>query len=353
MKYHVLLIEDNDDIRENTADILELANYNVTTASNGKEGVEKALDVKPDIIVCDVMMPVLDGYGVLHLLQKNEELAHVPFIFLTAKADRSDFRKGMEMGADDYISKPFTDIELLNAIEKRLQKNDHIQKASHRVHDSIYALVESMDDAEALKTLIALRSEVNYKKKSTIYTIGQHPQKLFYIQNGKVKTYLTNDDGKDFTVGLYGPGEFFGYTAILEDGLYKESAETLDESLIVEIPIEEFVKTMKQQHSIAHHFIKMLANDVTEKEQRLLNIAYNSLRKRVANALIQLKNKYQEDENGLFTIQISREDLSNIAGTATESLIRTLGDFKQEGLVKVNGSKITILNASKLESMLN
>src|SRR5438046_1435193 len=122
----LLLIEDNNDIRENTAEILELANYKVTTAENGKIGVEKALEEKPDLIICDVMMPVLDGYGVLHLLNMNPQLKGIPFIFLTAKAERSDFRKGMEMGADDYITKPFSDIELLRAIEMRLKKMDII-----------------------------------------------------------------------------------------------------------------------------------------------------------------------------------------------------------------------------------
>jgi DNA-binding response OmpR family regulator len=101
MKQHILLIEDNNEIRENTAEILELANYRVTTAENGKVGVEKALQDRPDLIICDIMMPVLDGYGVLHLINKNSELASVPFIFLTAKSERSDFRRGMEMGADD------------------------------------------------------------------------------------------------------------------------------------------------------------------------------------------------------------------------------------------------------------
>ena len=120
----ILVIDDNADIRENTAEILELAGYQVTTAENGKKGVEQALKSKPDVIVCDIMMPELDGYGVLHLLRKNPEAQNIPFIFLTAKTERSDFRKGMEMGADDYITKPFDDIELLNAVEARLKKAD-------------------------------------------------------------------------------------------------------------------------------------------------------------------------------------------------------------------------------------
>jgi DNA-binding response OmpR family regulator len=116
----ILLVEDNNEIRENTAEILELAGYHVATAANGKEGFEMAVKETPDLIVCDIMMPVLDGYGLLHLINKNETLKTIPFIFLTAKTERSDFRKGMEMGADDYLTKPFTDIELLNAVESRL-----------------------------------------------------------------------------------------------------------------------------------------------------------------------------------------------------------------------------------------
>ena len=118
----VLVIDDNTDIRENTAEILELAGYLTRTAENGKKGVEAALKERPDIIVCDIMMPELDGYGVLHLLKKNPETANIPFVFLTAKTERGDLRKGMEMGADDYITKPFNDIELLNAIDVRLKK---------------------------------------------------------------------------------------------------------------------------------------------------------------------------------------------------------------------------------------
>jgi CheY-like chemotaxis protein len=106
----ILLVEDNNEIRENTTEILELAGYHVTTAVNGKEGYEMAQKETPDLIVCDIMMPVLDGYGLLHLINKNEGLKTIPFIFLTAKTERSDFRKGMEMGADDYLTKPFTDI---------------------------------------------------------------------------------------------------------------------------------------------------------------------------------------------------------------------------------------------------
>jgi len=122
MSKTVLIIEDNNDIRENVVEILQLADYTVYEAQNGKVGVELALKYKPDIILCDIMMPELDGYGVLFILNKNPETAAIPFIFLTAKAERTDNRKGMEMGADGYLTKPFDDMELLNAIETRLKK---------------------------------------------------------------------------------------------------------------------------------------------------------------------------------------------------------------------------------------
>src|SRR5919112_5318347 len=124
MNKTVLVIDDNNDIRENTAEILELAGYKTFTAENGRQGVDVAIKEKPSLIVCDIMMPELDGYGVLHLLRKNPDTQNIPFIFLTAKTERSDLRKGMEMGADDYVTKPFEDIELLNAVEVRLKKSE-------------------------------------------------------------------------------------------------------------------------------------------------------------------------------------------------------------------------------------
>src|SRR4051794_22278912 len=128
MAQTILVIEDSNEIRENTVEILELAGYNALTAENGKKGVEIALREKPAVIICDIMMPELDGYGVLHLLRKNPATESTPFIFLTAKTERSDFRKGMEMGADDYITKPFDDSELLGAVEARLKRSSLLEQ---------------------------------------------------------------------------------------------------------------------------------------------------------------------------------------------------------------------------------
>ena len=347
----VLLIEDNNEIRENTAEILELASYKVYTAANGKSGVEMALEHTPDLIICDIMMPVLDGYGVLHLLQKNETLKNIPFIFLTAKAERGDFRKGMEMGADDYITKPFSDIELLTAIESRLKKAAQLKKDFE--NGIAQQLTDEDGNIKALQVLVE-NSAVNfYKKKRLIYDVGHHPVKLFYIQKGKVKTFKTNDDGKELTVGLFGDGDFIGYTAILEGTVYKETSEVIEDTTLAIIDRGDFEILLRANKVVAQQFIQLLAQSVTDREGQLVGIAYNSLRKRVAEALILLQKKYTKDDAGKFSMYISREDLAHIAGTATESIIRTLSDFKSEKLIDIKDGAIIILDEKRLSVLLN
>ena len=352
MKQRILLIEDNNEIRENTAEILELSNYTVDTAENGKAGFEKALAQKPDLIICDIMMPVLDGYGVLHLVSRNEQLAGIPFIFLTAKSERTDFRKCLEMGADDYITKPFTDIELLNAVESRLKKVSLLKKEYSADPEGLQNMISEFS-GKTLDQVTSGMDENVYKKKQAVYSEGNHPYKLFFIKKGKVKTFISNDDGKVLTIGLYTEGDFFGYTALLEDTVYKETAETIEESIISDIPIQDFQQFIVQNSEITNKVIRLLSRNIIEKEKQLLNIAYNSLRKRVATSLVTLMEKYGKEGEGDFSIGFSREDLANIAGTATESLIRTLSDFKNEKLIDIHGSKIVILNQKKLSAMLN
>ena len=124
----ILVIEDETSIRESIIDALEFAKYNVEAARNGVEGVQLAQSYKPDLILCDVMMPELDGYGVLLELSQMPDLSRVPFVFLTAKATRDDMRHGMALGADDYLTKPFTSQELLEAVKSRLERHKQVQK---------------------------------------------------------------------------------------------------------------------------------------------------------------------------------------------------------------------------------
>jgi CRP/FNR family cyclic AMP-dependent transcriptional regulator len=349
----ILLIEDNDDIRDNTSEILELASYEVFTAANGKLGVEKALQENPDLIICDIMMPVLDGYGVLHMLQKNPVTQNTPFIFLTAKTERSDFRKGMELGADDYITKPFDGTELLKAVESRLKKVALLKEEFKGGIDGLKELVKAATGTELLQELASDRNTNTFKKKQLIFSEGNRSTNLYYILRGKVKTYKTNDDGKELVIDLYAEGDFLGYLAMLENTNHKETAEAIEETELAIIPKEEFEHLINNNREVSKKFIQLLAKNISNKEQQLLGLAYNSLRRKVADALLMIYRKYNTAQNDKFSIDISRENLATIAGTATESLIRTLSDFKSEKLIEIKDGGITILSMPKLEQLVN
>ncbi len=353
MKKKIVLIEDNLEMRENTTEILELANYEVMAAPNGKLGAELAEKELPDLIICDIMMPVMDGYGVLSELSKTDATSSIPFIFLTAKAERSDLRKGMEMGADDYLTKPFDDLELLNAVSSRLRKSEVLKRNFSRDLTGLNEFMEAVKGLDTLTKLSAERSLKSYKKKEFIYNEGGYPRGIYFLNSGKVKTSLTNAEGKELTTGLYNEGDFFGYLALLEETKYSDNASALDDAEICLIPKEDFYNLVYNSPEVSKKFIKMLSNELVAKEDQLLQLAYNSVRKRVAEALLTLYDKYAKENEEKFSIKISREDLSNLVGTSTETVIRTLSDFKDEQLVDVKGGLITILNHSKLVSMKN
>jgi CRP/FNR family cyclic AMP-dependent transcriptional regulator len=349
----ILLIEDNEALRDNTAEILSLAQFEVIAAENGKIGIELARLHQPNLIICDIMMPVLDGYGVFQILNKEPALQQIPFIFLSAKSERNDLRKGMEMGADDYITKPFTDAELINAIHTRLDKAKRSLSNSVKGIEGWYQILTDLGQKDEMHIALEQHDIIEYKKKQIVYAEGQHPNKLFYIESGKVKIYKTSETGKEFITSLLSAGDFFGHIALLENKTYFEFAETLEESNIRVIPKKEFEDLLTQHQEIALKVIKLLANNIAEKEAQLVALAYHSLRKRVADALLTLKKKYDQQDADLFSIAISREDLANIAGTATESLIRTLSDFKSEKLIAIKEGKITILEEKKLVHLCN
>lgn len=348
----ILLIEDNLEMRENTEEILELANYEVLTAKHGREGVQMAKEHLPDLIVCDVMMPELDGYGVLYMLGKDAQTASIPFIFLTAKAEKSDFRKGMNLGADDYLTKPFEEMELLNAVESRFKKNDVIKQQYEQNIDGLNQFFSKISDGqEELIKLSKERKHRVYKKKEILFHEGDYPNTLFFVESGKVKTFKMNDDGKEYITNLHGSGDFVGYMSLLEDVDYSETAMALENTEVYLLPKDDFIELIYRNREVASQFMKMLSHNLIEKEQQLLDLAYNTVRKRVADALLLLQNKYQEGADEVFTISISRDDLASIVGTATESVIRTLSSFKDDGMIEIKGSKIKILDEDKLKSL--
>lgn len=344
----ILLIEDNADVRENTSEILSLANYEVLVAENGRIGIEMAQREKPDLIICDIMMPELDGYGVLHILSKNEQTAAIPFIFLTAKTEKTDIRKGMNLGADDYLTKPFDDTDLLNAIEARFRKSAMQQKQYEVSAEGLDSFIRDARSVLNIKDLGKDRKVKTLKKKSEIYNEGDMPLYVYFIKSGHVKTFKSHPDGKELIINLYGANDFFGFEPILENGNYTESAVAMQETELISIPRHDFLLMIQSHPDVSKSFIHLLCQKVADRERQLLNLAYNSVRQRTAEAL--LKSDTLKDSQSV--ISISRDDLAKMVGTASESVIRVLSDFKEEGLIEIESGKIRLKQPAKLEKVV-
>lgn len=335
----ILLIEDNPEMLENLTEILELANYEAITATNGKDGVTKAKTHLPDLIVSDIMMPELDGFGVLNILSKDENTKNIPFIFLTAKTEKIDFRKGMSMGADDYLTKPFEDTELLDAIEVRLKKHDDKQLLNQRA-------------AKTFEEIIAESRLFKFKKKEFIYKEFAQSDYLYYLQTGKVKIYKTSELGKELITDVHVEKEIFGYNNIIDNSNHTDNAVAMENSEVYLIEKSKFLEFILWNKNNSSEFLSLLTANLKEKEAKLVNLAYNSVRKRVAEQLRELNLKFNDGKpNG--EVSLSREDFANLVGTATETLIRTLSDFQDEGIIETMSGKIRIKDLVKLENMRN
>ena len=202
-----------------------------------------------------------------------------------------------------------------------------------------------------LKKLSTDRRNKNYKKKEIVFSEGSDPVYLYFLAKGKIKLYRSHEYGKELITTLYKEGDFFGYTSLLEGGPYSESAEAMEDCEVCLIPKEDFLSLMYNNMGVMRTFVKMLSDNIKEKEKQLVNLAYSSVRKRVADALVKLQERFEKEDEKNFSISISREDLANMVGTATESLIRTLSDFKEDKLIEIKGSSITIPDLNRLKKL--
>jgi len=349
----ILVIEDTKEVRENLCEILELDNYKVFAAENGKIGVQLAHDHQPDLILCDVMMPELDGFGVLKILNRTPILNHIPFIFLTAKSEKEDFRKGMGLGAEDYITKPFDDVELLTSIEMRIKKSEMLRGEVDNSSEGIQRFFSLAKAESEFKKLTQGKETRKYNAKDKIYNIGQIPRWLFYIEKGKVKNYVINEFGKELTTSLLGPGEFFGYFSLIDDQTYTNNAACLEDTTLRLIPKEDFSLLLFNNRDFAAKFIKLIANKTSQTESKLLDFAYSSVRKKIANALITYCKSIESSTDHGFVITTTRDEIASIAGTTKETVIRTLSDFKSEKVIDISGRSILVKSLEDLIKIIS
>ncbi|MDG1572045.1 response regulator [Robiginitalea sp. M366] len=349
----ILIIEDHDDVRENTADLLELAGFNVRTAPDGRSGLEKANRFEPDLILCDIMMPGMDGYQLLERLQRNPATARIPFIFLTAKTEKTDVRKGMDMGADDYLTKPFEEAELLGAVNSRLKKHDFLQREFSKDLHGVTAFVE---EAAAYLNLDHIERKYyarEYAPRDYLFREGDGAHFLYYMHTGLVKCYKTAESGKELVSGLFGPGQFVGQLDLLNPGgTYLESAWVMEPSEIYAIPKSDFVHLLDRSPEVAHRFMELISGDLIDLKEQLMQMAYWPVKHRVARTLLKLQDLGVARHRDTEALEIAREDLAGMVGTATETAIRALSELRAEGIIRMGRAReIFITDPERLARM--
>ncbi|MBD2498066.1 EAL domain-containing response regulator [Nostoc sp. FACHB-280] len=237
----ILVIEDEESVRENLLDLLEAEDFQTIAAANGKTGVDLALAEAPDLILCDMMMPEVDGYGVLTALRQDPLTATIPFIFLTAKSAKSDFRQGMDMGADDYLTKPFTRAELLSAIMNRLERQATLKKyLSHptNINKTVSPKVQLLE---------MNLQQVVQKQKFQEFEVYYQP--IVDIASGQIIAAESLLRWQSPELGLVTPTEFI----------------PIAESTGLIVPIDQWVlqnvcKQIKVWHDVGIAYLKMTVN---------------------------------------------------------------------------------------------
>jgi CheY-like chemotaxis protein/CRP-like cAMP-binding protein len=349
----ILLIEDDTTLRETTAEILELENYEVVTASNGKKGVELAKQTLPNIIICDIMMPEMDGYQVLEILSNTKTTQRIPFIFMSAKTEIKEVRKGMDLGADDYLTKPVSEELLISAIESRLAKAALLNEKNDENKSNLNLLKEDFTNIKSIEELKNYFCDFGttkiFEKGELIYREGQFCNDVYLIYKGNVKSFKTDELGKELILNIYSDDDFFGFSIASDNMPNYEAIMALEKTELVCISKVTLLKILENNHELYLQILKFINDNLTEVKEQLMEMAYGSIRRKTAKTIIKFANKmtYKPTDN----INISRRDLASVAGVATESLIRTLTNFKKEGILDIEGRNIKILNLEKLKSI--
>lgn len=347
----ILIIEDDTVLRETTAEILELENYNVVTAANGKRGTELAKIMLPDLVVCDIMMPELDGYDVLKILSEDEKTKKIPFIFMSAKTEIKDVRKGMDLGADDYLTKPVNDELLISAIESRLAKSALLKE--QETNSTIEEDIEKYQDINTIEELknyfCDYGSTKIIKKGDVIYREGEFCNNVFLVYKGSIKSSKIDEFGKELITNIHKADDFFGFSAIIENSHYYETTSAMEKTEVFFVTKNTLQKIIENNHKLSFDILQLINESLIEVKEQLLQMAYGSMRRKTANTILKFANKMTVTPSK--SINISRRDLAGVAGIATESLIRTLTDLKKEGVIEIEGRNIRILDIEKLSSI--
>lgn len=341
-QYKILIVEDNEEMRENISEILSISNYNVRTAEDGLKGIQAAREFNPDLIISDIMMPNLDGLGMLNIIQNDENLSHIPLIFLTAKTDKDDFRKGMNLGAEDYLIKPFEANDLLEVIKIKLKKY-------HKIHQSKSRTIEGVFNEEVLLKNQKIKDTLNscekktYGKGSIIWQTEDFMNNLYFLESGLTKEYIETVAIKDLILKFSKGPRFIGLDRIYQKK-HNTILEIVEESKLIAIPKKIFEEIIETENLVISYHA-YIDHTIQELHERLSINSYGNVREKVCYHLIKLFSLFEETP-----ISISREDLASYCGMAKETLIRMLSELKDEKLIQLNPEGIKLINKNKLSA---
>jgi CRP/FNR family transcriptional regulator len=210
-----------------------------------------------------------------------------------------------------------------------------------------------MASVDQLEFITEAKSCYTYKKGQTIFFEDSRPLGLFCLNKGKVKIFKTGIDGKEQIIHFGQPGDFVGYRALIADEKYSVSATAIEETTACFIPRDAFIEMLDNNPKLSRSLLKSLCHEVGIANERIQSMAQKNVRERLADTLLLLHNTFDDDSETLIDITLPREDIANIVGTATETLIRLLSEFKNDGLVKFEGKRIRLLDIAKLEKLAN
>ena len=256
----------------------------------------------------------------------------------------------MNLGADDYLTKPFEETDLLNAVRSRLRKHDFLQQEFSR---DVIGVTAFMQQASAYLDLDHIQRQYYakaYEPRDYLFREGDGAHFLYYVKSGRVKCYKTAESGKELVSGLFGDGQFIGQLALLNPrGTYLESAWILEPSNIYAIPKSDFIHLLDRNSEVAHRFMELISGDLIEMKEQLMQMAYWPVKHRVARALVKLQTTGMASHKASPGIEIAREDLAGMVGTATETAIRALSELKAEGMIRMGRAReIIITDALRL-----
>lgn len=213
---------------------------------------------------------------------------------------------------------------------------------------SIFCKSKDFDHLNRLK----ISSE--YKRGQTIFNEGTTPFGLYCVNDGKIKISKQSDDGRELIIRLAKSGDLIGYKALLSGQKYTASAIALDDCRVCFIPKDAFLDILKRDHELSLGLMGLISSELRKAETKVAQLAQKPVRERLAETLLLLKETFGLKEDGkTINVLLSREEIANIVGTATESIIRSLSEFRKDGIVDLEGQKITIINEQLLISRAN